>query len=120
MTTEQTGPTPIACDMTGAPDTAEERLAEYGRLFAQALIGRDRTERTVQLRFRAGPGIQEWVADLAAREKACCPFYDFTISTAADQVRWEIRVVDGVEENQARAALDAFYQAPAAGTDQGR
>jgi hypothetical protein len=34
-------PTPITCDLTDAPDTAEERTAEYGRLFAQALIGRD-------------------------------------------------------------------------------
>ena len=31
--------TPIACDMSTARDTPEERLAEYRRLFAQALVG---------------------------------------------------------------------------------
>jgi len=33
----------IACDMTGAPDTPEERMAEYGRLLAAAYAGRERT-----------------------------------------------------------------------------
>jgi len=36
------GATPIMCDMTGAPDTPEQRVAEYGRLFAQYLLGRER------------------------------------------------------------------------------
>ena len=39
MTTPEPGP-PIACDMTGAPDTGPERLAEYARLFETAYLGR--------------------------------------------------------------------------------
>jgi hypothetical protein len=112
MAAEQTAAEPVVCDMSGAPDTPEERMAEYGRLFAQALVGRERAERAVRLRFRAEEGVRAWVADLAAREKACCPFYDFTVSTAAGEVQWEIRVVDGVAEDLAGVALDAFYQAP--------
>ena len=34
---------PIVCDMTSATDTGPQRMAEYGRLFAQALVGRERT-----------------------------------------------------------------------------
>ena len=56
--------TPIVCDMTDASDTAEERMAEYGRLFAQALTGRERTDQGVRLRFRADddPNRQEQCA----------------------------------------------------------
>jgi hypothetical protein len=107
--------TPIVCDLTGAPDTAEERMAEYGRLFAQSLAGRERTAEGVRLRFRADDGVEAWVRDLAAREKACCAFYDFRISATGGEVRWEIGLVDGVaadDEDAARAMLDEFYDAP--------
>jgi hypothetical protein len=107
--------TPIVCDLTDAPDTAEERMAEYGRLFAQALAGRERTERGVRLRFRAGAGVEAWVRDLAAREKACCPFYDFGVLATGGEVWWDISLVDGVaaaDDGMARTMLDEFYHAP--------
>jgi hypothetical protein len=116
MTIEPTtATTPIACDLTDAPDTADERMAEYGRLFARALTGRERTDERVRLRFRADEGVQAWVRDLAAREKACCPFYDFAISTDGGEVRWDISLVDGVapgDAHLARTLLDEFYHAP--------
>jgi hypothetical protein len=106
-------PVPIVCDLTDARDTAQERMAEYGRLFAQSLAGRERTGQRVRLRFRADDGVEAWVRDLAAREKACCPFYDFQISATADEVRWDIGLVEGVaDDDMARAALDEFYDAP--------
>jgi hypothetical protein len=114
MTREPTAATtPVACDMTDAPDTAEERMAEYGRLFAQALIGRERTGEAVRLRFRADDGIEAWVRDLAAREKACCRFYDFAVSTTGGEVWWDIRTVENVADDDiARSLLDEFYYAP--------
>ena len=65
---------PIACDMSGARDTLEDRLAEYRRLFEHALIGRESTETATTFRFAARPGVREWVCDLAKREAACCSF----------------------------------------------
>ena len=109
MTSEPTAATPTACDMTGAPDTAQQRMAEYGRLFAQALTGRERTGAGVRLRFRAADGVQAWVRDLAAREKACCPFFDFHIGTDGGEVRWDVSVPD---DDVARAVLDEFYAIP--------
>jgi hypothetical protein len=109
------GTVPIACDLTDAPDTAEERMAEYGRLFARALAGRERTGKGVRLRFRDEEGVEPWVRDLAAREKACCPFYHFGISINNGQVWWDISLVDGIaanDEETARALLDEFYDAP--------
>jgi hypothetical protein len=102
--------TPIACDMTGAPDTGPERLREYQRLFSQALIGRERTASGVRFRFRAQSGTEAWVRDLAAREKACCAFFTFTITALGEEVRWDATVID---DDIARAILEEFYALPA-------
>jgi hypothetical protein len=101
--------TPVVCDMAGAPDTGTERLGEYQRLFSQALAGRERTAGGIRFRFKAQPGIEAWVRDLAAREKACCAFFTFTISTLGEEVRWDAAVID---DDVARAVLDEFYALP--------
>jgi hypothetical protein len=101
--------TPIVCDMRGAPDTGPERLREYQRIFSQALIGRERTAGGIRFRFRAQPGIEAWLRDLAAREKACCAFFTFAITALAEEVRWDASVVD---DDIARAILDEFYALP--------
>src|SRR6266508_5993008 len=95
--------TPIVCDMTSAPDTGPERMMEYQRLFTQALIGRERTADGIRFRLRAADGIEAWVRDLAAREKACCPFFDYSITTDGDEVRWDATVIDN---DIARTILD--------------
>jgi hypothetical protein len=106
--------TPIVCDVTEAPDTAEERTAEWGRLLAAAYTGRERTDGGVRLRLRADEGIEAWVRDLAARDKACCPFLDFTVTTAPDAVRWEVTVAAGtvMDDDLARTVMDEFYDLP--------
>jgi hypothetical protein len=101
--------TPIVCDMSAAPDTAVERVAEYQRLFARALVGRDRTQDGIVFRFRAEDGIEAWVRDLADREKSCCAFFTFTVTTVGTQVRWAASVVD---DDIARAVLDELYALP--------
>lgn len=101
----------VACDMSTAPDTPAERTAEYGRLFGQHLIGRERTAEGIRFRLRAHEGVEAWVRDLSAREKACCPFADFEIAAADGEVRWDITVVD---DDMARAVLDEFYRVPEA------
>ena len=106
---EQVTP-PIVCDMSGAPDTLAERLAEYRDLFADALVGRERIdEDAIQFRFRARPGLLDRVNDLAAREKACCAFFDFVISEHGDEIWWDARVPD---DPIAHEILDAFYMLP--------
>jgi hypothetical protein len=111
---EPTTTTPIACDMTSAPDTAFERMLEYRRLFARALVNRERTADGIRFRFRADTGVEAWVRDLAAREKACCPFFNFAITTDGDEVHWDAGVVD---DDIARAVLDEFYLLPDTAAD---
>src|SRR5262247_78303 len=100
---------PIACDMSQATDTGPQRLEEYRDLFASALIGRERTVEGIRFRLRADDGVEAWVRSLAAREKACCPFFSFTVERVGGEVRWDASVVD---DDIARAILDEFYALP--------
>jgi hypothetical protein len=101
--------TPIVCDMSTATDTGPERMAEYQRLFTQALIGREKTAEGIRFRFGADAGIEEWVRDLAVREQACCPFFTSTIARTGDQVLWDITTID---DEVARALLAEYYALP--------
>jgi hypothetical protein len=100
---------PIACDLTDAPDTPAERLAEYGRLFAHALAGRQRTADAVEFRFAAKPGVAEWVSDLARREAACCPFLTHRVSVDGVHVIWRMSTQAGPA---AQALLDEVHILP--------
>lgn len=95
--------------MTTAHDTPQERMTEYGRLFDHALAGRERTSAGLTFRFNAKPGVEEWVRDLSRRQKACCAFFDFTISVGDAQVAWLI-ATDG--DSVAEAILDEMYGLP--------
>jgi hypothetical protein len=95
--------------MTNAPDTTEERLAEYRRLFGGDLIDRARTEIGIRFRFRTREGLAEEIRDLAAREKACCAFFDFEVTEHDEEITWDASVVD---DPIARQILDEYYALP--------
>jgi len=104
------GKTPlIACDMTAAPDTAEQRLDEYDRLFATAFVGRERTRSGVRWRLSAEPGVEAWARDLAARENACCAFMQSSVTVVGDEVHWDTSAID---DPTARSVLDLFFELP--------
>jgi hypothetical protein len=106
--TDNTPPIPpIVCDMTDAPDTPIERIAEYERIFSAALIGRERTDGGIRFRFRCEDGLAEWIRDLAAREQACCAFFAFTVTQHGEEIWWDASVVD---DDIARRILDEFYR----------
>jgi hypothetical protein len=100
---------PVACDMSAARDTPDERLAAYEDLFEHALLRRARDADSVVFRFRADPGTRDAVEDLARREAACCPFLDYRVETAEDEVIWTIT---GDERAGIDAILDAFHALP--------
>lgn len=99
----------IACDMTDAPDTGAERLAEYARLFETAYLGRDRDETGARWLLRADPGVEDWARDLAGRENACCAFMTNTVTREGDLVIWHATTI---EDEAARAVLDLFHDLP--------
>ena len=102
-------PIPIVCDMSTTPDTGPQRLAEYERLFSTHLLARERRGDGVRFRLRADHGVEAWVRDLAARERACCAFLDSQIAVEGGQVLWDITTID---DDIARAVLDEYYDLP--------
>jgi hypothetical protein len=102
-------PVPVVCDLTDAPDTGAERLAEYARLFDAAFVARERTPGGIRWVLRADPGIQAWAADLAARENACCAFMTNTVTVVGEHVHWDASVID---DPSARAVLDLMFELP--------
>jgi len=104
---------PIACDMSTAVDTADERLAAYAQLFDRGLLRRERGEGSVAFAFRAGGGVRELADTLARREAACCPFVDYHVQTVGEEVIWEItNPVLGDDRASVEVMLDAFYALP--------
>lgn len=100
---------PIVCDMTSAPDTAPERVAEYERLFSGSFVGRERTDDAIRFRFQWEEGVEEWIRDLAIREKACCAFFTFNVTKHGEEIWWDASVID---DAIARQILDEFYSLP--------
>jgi hypothetical protein len=104
---------PIACDMSTATDTPDERIGAYRRLFEHALARHERREHSVVFAFRATRGTRDVVEDLARREADCCPFLDYRVETAGDGVTFTItNPVTGTNRAEAEATLDAFHALP--------
>jgi hypothetical protein len=102
---------PIACDMSTARDTPDERLAEYAALFERALVRRERPQHAVVFAFEATPGVRERVEDLARREAECCPFLDYRVRTGDGEVVYTVTDT-GVGRSGAEVTLEAFYALP--------
>ncbi|WP_214400973.1 hypothetical protein [Pseudonocardia lacus] len=107
----ETAPPAVVCDMTDAPDTGEQRLAEYARLFAEAFVARERTPAGFRWRLRADAGVEAWARDLAAREMACCAFLSITVTRVDGEVRWDTTTID---DPAATAVLELMYELPEA------
>lgn len=101
----------IACDMSTATDTPDDRLAEYRRLFERTLTGRVRRADGVVLTFT--PDARAAVEDLVRREAACCPFADYRVDVSGDDVVWTTtNPRSGDDRADVDAILDALYELP--------
>jgi hypothetical protein len=102
---------PIACSLS--VDGARERVEEWRGFFARSV---DSVERLADERFRfrlvPEPGALTDAVDLAQREKACCPFFDFSIEVGPDRCWLAVGV-----PTEATAVLAGF--AALAGPDRG-
>src|SRR4051794_6945348 len=104
---------PIACDMSTAVDTPDQRLDDYGRLFADALVRRERHDGSVVLAFRADTKTRATVEGLVRREAACCPFVDYRVETVGDEIVWTTtNPVVGEDRSSVEVMLDAFHELP--------
>lgn len=78
----------IACTLT--QEDRGDRVKEWQELVAAATARRETAEGAVVLTFPPGPEVAARVADLAAREKVCCSFYDFKLHITGAAVELEV------------------------------
>lgn len=95
---------PASCTL---PTTEQPlRIAEFDVLIAELLADSSRPDRVkLEMVFTGGPGVEDRVRDLVARESGCCLFFTFTVTPGPEQIRLGIEV-DGAHE----AVLDALHE----------
>ena len=93
---------PIACSLDDS--SARAQVDEWRDVLAAGVARVERSDpETVTMVLRPDlAGLRE-LAALAQREKACCPFFEFTFAIDADRVRFVVSV-----PADATAILDQF------------
>ena len=86
---------PIACSLDAG--TMGDRLQEWQALLARA-SGRERTDAGYRLTFARDPALASALADLAAREIECCPFFTFAIRMTNDGLQLDVEVPEDARE----------------------
>ena len=98
---------PVACSLTGSEQVV--RASEARELMQGALIAREPIEGGVRLRFRGAFETRAAVRDLARREKECCPFFEFELAEAGEEI-----VMTVTAPADARPLLDSLFSDPEA------
>jgi hypothetical protein len=73
---------PIACTLTSTD--AMDRTAEWRHFLGECVVAASRTDHELRLTLAPEDATLLRAVDLAAREKACCAFFSFSIEIAAD------------------------------------
>jgi len=79
---------PIACSLT--PDDAGDRVEEWRRFLSERIVEIKRTDNSARFRLEESGDALLIASDLARREKACCPFFDFRLLLTPDAVWFEV------------------------------
>jgi len=100
------------CTLASAGQLA--RLAEFDQLFAGMAVPAQRPAPThLRLELRRDPAAARRAAELAVAETACCSFFTFTLTAAADRLLLEIAVPEAHLPALAALAGRAAAQVPA-------
>ena len=92
---------PIACSLDAG--AMGDRLQEWQVLLAQS-SAREPTDAGYRLTFARDPELAAALADLAAREIECCPFFTFALTMASDGLQFDVAVPE-----DARALVDPLF-----------
>lgn len=95
---------PLVCTLTGRDQSA--RLLEFRDAFAY-LERSERLDEGFRWYFRAEPGLEARLRDLARREQECCRFFEFEIMQKGSSIVWETRA-----PKHASAVLEEFMRLP--------
>ena len=74
----------VACTL--GPLDGRQRVDDWRRLAAAAGVGRQLAGRTLTLRFRALPGVQQELDRLVDAERDCCAFLGWELTESAAEL----------------------------------
>jgi hypothetical protein len=92
---------PIACSLSAG--AAGDRVREWRTFLSGSVVSTERRGNVLRLGLVVSDGVLGNAADLAAREKACCPFFDFAIEIEPGARTLRVEVPE-----EASQALDDF------------
>ena len=92
---------PIACSLSARDGVA--RVQEWRAFAHDHIVDTERTSHAARLRLRDGTDAVLAATDLARREKACCPFFEFRLLLLTDAIWLEVDA-----PNDAKAVLDGL------------
>ena len=106
-------PEPVqGCTLTSAGQLV--RVAEFDQLFAEMAVRAEQPgPAQLRLELRRDPAAARRAAELALAETACCSFFTFTLTAAADRLVLEIAVPDTHQPALTALARRAAAQVPA-------
>ena len=79
---------PIACSLSH--EDAGVRVDEWRQFVNRRVVEVARSERSARLRLEDGSDALLVATDLARREKACCPFFDFRLEILPEAIWLEV------------------------------
>lgn len=97
---------PIACTL--APGAYKDRIAWIGALTRDALLGHERRELVLDLRY--APDARDRVREMVRNEQACCSFLTFDLREEPNGIRLTITAPEA-----AREAADMLFEQFVAG-----
>ena len=74
----------IACSLS--PTALSSRRERWRRLIARSGLGRDETPEGLRLRFRADPGAAAELRALAAAERECCAWAEWSVEPGDGEI----------------------------------
>lgn len=83
------------------------RLDEFRAILAKPLLAAERFPGGFRWVFRAEPGLEARLRDLAGREHECCAFFDVRVTAQGDRIIWET-----TGDDHTAAALDEYFHLP--------
>ena len=96
MTTDPAAEVPIACSLDAG--SLADRVEEWRALVATSVVTVVAEPTVVRLVLEPTEVALVAAAELAQREKQCCPFFDVAINIGAEERTLSLRVPDGAEE----------------------
>ena len=99
MSADPCAGTPLACSLDAG--SMADRVEEWRALVAPSGAESGSEPTAVHLVLEPTENALVAAADLAQREKQCCPFFDVAIEIGAQRRTLSLRVPDGAEEAMA-------------------